>query len=609
MKAAAVSGGHRLKHLLGWIVRGQLGAHLRNWWRLRARARRLLASGAFDAGWYRSAYPDVAASGEDPALHYLRRGAAEGRAAMPGGVVALPCLPVNDTNYADWVVAYEGAGAECSCSGLATLLPRVGVVLLGGAEVSVDADILLFLPDGVRLAPIALEAIARAFADAPEVALVYTDEDQVDARGRRFAPWFKPDWDPDWMAARDLIDVTGAYRRWVIDQIGLAEARGLAASGELGRRAVSMVEAGEIRHIPAVLFHVGIPVPSWPDLTRPSSRRGLHGVTGGTRAAGTKRIAGSSPAMTGEGGPGLTVGGGAAITGEVGAPSPLVTVIVPTRDRARLLERCADGVLHGTDYAPLELLIVDNDSRQHRTLRMLRRLCLDPRVRVLPFPGAFNWSAMNNAAVRVARGEVIVLLNNDVEVLDPGWLRHMVSLALRSDTGVVGARLLFPDGTVQHAGITLGPGGMAEHVLHRATGDARGYQDMLAVTRTVAAVTGACMAMRRAVFDAVGGFEEVHLGVSYNDVDFCLRVRAKGWRVVCTPLAELRHHEAMSRGPDATAAQLDRVRSERTYLLASWGAAAERDPYLGPNLTTIGGDPVLARPPRTADVTTACGSR
>lgn len=278
-------------------------------------------------------------------------------------------------------------------------------------------------------------------------------------------------------------------------------------------------------------------------------------------------------------------------------PSPLVTVIVPTRDRARLLARCADGVLRGTDYAPLELLIVDNDSRQSRTAQLLRRLQADRRVRVLAFPGAFNWSAMNNAAVRAARGEVIVLLNNDVEVLEPGWLRHMVSLALRSDTGVVGARLLFPDGTVQHAGITLGPGCVADHVLHHAPGDAPGYQGMLGVTRTVAAVTGACMAMRRAVFDAVGGFEAAHLGVACNDVDFCLRVRARGWRVVCTPLAELRHHEAMSRGPDATAAQLDRVRSERAYLLATWGAAAECDPYLGPNLAAIGGDLVLARPP------------
>jgi GT2 family glycosyltransferase len=271
---------------------------------------------------------------------------------------------------------------------------------------------------------------------------------------------------------------------------------------------------------------------------------------------------------------------------------------VPTRDRARLLARCADGVLRGTDYTPLELLIVDNDSRQRRTARLLRRLQADRRVRILPYPGAFNWSAMNNAAVRAARGEVIVLLNNDVEVLEPGWLRHMVSLALRSDTGVVGARLLFPDGTVQHAGITLGPGGVADHVLHHAPGDAPGYQGMLAVTRTVAAVTGACMVMRRAVFDTVGGFEEAHLGVTCNDVDFCLRVRAKGWRVACTPLAVLRHHEAMSRGPDATTAQLDRARSERMYLLATWGAAAEHDPYLGPNLAAIGGDLVLARPPR-----------
>ena len=275
---------------------------------------------------------------------------------------------------------------------------------------------------------------------------------------------------------------------------------------------------------------------------------------------------------------------------------PLVSIIIPTRDRAALLARCTDGVLHRTDYAPIELLIVDNESRERRAARLLTRLATDPRVRILPYPGPFNWSAMNNAAVHAARGEIVVLLNNDIEIADPAWLCEMVTLAQRPDIGIVGARLLYPDGTLQHAGMTIGPGAVAVHLCRGAARHDPGHGGMLRYTRSVAAVTGACMAMRRAVFDAVGGLETAHLAVTNNDLDLCLRVRARGWRVVCTPRAELYHLDAASRGPELGAGQFARVQRERAYLVRRWGALAEHDPYLNPNLATVNGQLVLAAP-------------
>jgi GT2 family glycosyltransferase len=563
--------------LLRWLRRGQLGLHLRAWWRLRRAARRLRASPAFDASWYRAAYPDVAAAGVDPALHYLRRGAAEGRAPLPIANPPLPRLALTGENYRTWIAVHD---APCADQLAATRTaidrlawrPVIGVVVFAGGRAaeamtlaSVEAqlypdwcrteapcgDVMLFLPAGTVLAPTALFQIATAVAAAPSVELLYADEDRLDPELGRTRPWFKPAWDPVLLAECDLLGVTGAYRRRLLDRLGVTRVTNRVALREVAQRAANTVAADAVRHIPRVLFHV------------------------------QDEAAALLPLPQGEG---------------ESYQRPLVSIIVPTRDRAALLARCIDGILHRTDYAPIELLILDNDSRERRTAHLLTRLATDPRVRILPHPGRFNWSAMNNAAVRMARGEIIVLLNNDIDVIDPTWLREMVALAQQPDIGIVGARLLYPDGTLQHAGMTIGPGAVAAHLCRGAARHDPGHGGMLRHTRSVAAVTGACMALRRAVFDAVGGLETAHLAVTNNDLDLCLRVRARGWRVVCTPRAELYHHDAASRGADLGGERLDRVQRERAYLVQRWGALAEHDPTLNPNLATVNGQLVLAAP-------------
>ena len=256
-----------------------------------------------------------------------------------------------------------------------------------------------------------------------------------------------------------------------------------------------------------------------------------------------------------------------------------------------------EGLLHRTDYPSLDIIIVDNDSRERRTARLLHRMRTDPRVRVLPFPGPFNWSAMNNLAVRETPAEIVLLLNNDIDVIAPGWLAEMVQQAIRPDVGIVGAKLLYPDGSVQHAGIVLGPAGAAAHLMRHADRDDPGYQGQLVLPRTVSAVTGACMAMRRSVFLEVGGLEETELRVAYNDIDLCLRVREKGYRVVFAPGAELFHLEAASRGLDVSPEKQLRARQEREYMVRRWGPLVDRDPYLSPNLCVVNERLALASPP------------
>ena len=279
-------------------------------------------------------------------------------------------------------------------------------------------------------------------------------------------------------------------------------------------------------------------------------------------------------------------------------PPPLVSVIVPTRDRPELLARAAEGILRGTAYPNIELLIVNNESREARTRRLLRTLWRDERVRVFGARGPFNFAAMNNLAVGRATGDIVVFLNNDVEVTDPAWLGEMVSHALRPDVGAVGSKLRYPDGTLQHGGVILGCDGVAAHFHRGAASGDLGYFGLLGLQRATSAVTGACMAVRRDVFLDVGGFDETNLAVSYNDVDYCLRARERGYRVVWTPFAELRHIESASRGSDSAPENLARASRETAYMLSRWGEQLVNDPFHHPNFSLNSGACELAFPPR-----------
>jgi GT2 family glycosyltransferase len=265
--------------------------------------------------------------------------------------------------------------------------------------------------------------------------------------------------------------------------------------------------------------------------------------------------------------------------------APLVTIIVPTRDRAELLRVCITSLLSRTRYPDIEIVIVDNGSQHPATFDLFRELSRDPRVRILPAPGPFNYSALNNRAAREARGTLLALLNNDIEVLAEDWLTEMVGYAVEPDVGCVGAKLYYPDRTLQHGGIVTGLVGGAGHSDKHAPPDARGYLDRLVTAREVSAVTGACLVVRRELYDEIGGLDEEAFSIAFNDVDFCLRVAAAGYRNVWTPFAEMIHHESVSRGHDLMdRGKARRFAAELAALQVRWGPRLLSDPYHSPHL-------------------------
>ncbi len=441
---------------------------------------------------------------------------------------------------------------------------------LGGAT----GPLVCLLEAGDQLAPTALHEVVQEFAAHPGTQMLFTDEDVLH-EGTRRAPWFKQAYSPDAMLVGNAVGQLAVYRADLLRQAGgLRPGAAPFEHYDLALRAAALAGVRHVRHLPAVLCHRAAPPRDWPAPAHVPSRPvpGLLSL----EAAPFPRARFRLP-----------------------DPAPLVTVIIPTRDRPALLEACAAGVLGRTDYPALELLLVDNGSTDPAALALLDRLAADRRVRVLRRAGPFNFAALNNAAAAEARGEILVLLNNDVEVTHPDWLRELASHAIRPDVGAVGAKLLYPGGAVQHAGILLGPDAAATHVGRGAAPDAPGYAGQLACARDLSAVTAACLAIRAEVFRAVSGMDE-RLAVTWNDVDLCLRVRAAGLRVVWTPHAVLLHHESMTRGTEAE--DLDkqaRFRTEQALVAKTWGDAVEHDPFLNPNLLAgKDGLLVLARPRR-----------
>jgi GT2 family glycosyltransferase len=261
---------------------------------------------------------------------------------------------------------------------------------------------------------------------------------------------------------------------------------------------------------------------------------------------------------------------------------PLVSILIPNRDSVQMLGRCIES-LGRSSYANYELVILENNSTSEETLAYYRQLERQGNVRIVPWTKPFNYAAVNNYGAAQARGEVLLFLNNDVEAINPDWLEWMVKHALRPEVGVVGAKLLYADDTIQHAGIVVGMGGVAGHVLLRFPRDADGYMNRLRVTHNVAAVTGACLMTRRAVFEQVGGFDESFV-LAFNDVDLCLQIQAAGYRVIWTPEAELYHLESKTRGAEDTNEKQARFSREYRLFMTKWERYLKSgDPFYNPN--------------------------
>ena len=449
------------------------------------------------------------------------------------------------------------------------------------------------------LAEQALYEIAAELNAHPGAEMIYTDEDRVDGSGRRFQPHFKPDWNIDLLLGQNVFCHLGVFRRELLTRIGGLREDVVDGGQDYDlvlRCAVASEQSG-VRHIPEILYH-------WRhtnqassfsqlnlDICTAAARRGVRDYLTARGVLGAEVVAASG-------------GHWNRIRWPLPLSPPRVSLIVPTRDQADLLSKCASGLLHRTSYPDLELLIVDNDSRESRTAELFERLQRDNRVRILHSPGKFNYSAMNNTAVHEASGEIIALINSDIDVISDDWLREMVSIAMRPDVGAVGAKLLYADDRIQHAGVVLGVGsyangpGVAGHFGTQLDRNEIGYFGQLALTREVSAVTGACLVMRKEVYQAVDGLDAEHLPVSFNDVDLCLRIRSLGLRVIWTPFAELYHLESASRGYDRTSEQIARANKEADYMRHRWGPVLDNDPFYNPVFDRVDHMFRLAMPPR-----------
>jgi len=425
----------------------------------------------------------------------------------------------------------------------------------------------------------ALAEVALAIARNPAAQLIYSDEDKIDDRGRRSDPHFKPDFSIDLLRSMNYLNHLTVYRARIIRSVGGWQ-RGFEGSQDydLNLRIIERIPASAICHIPKILYHWRMSDSS----TASSASEKSYAFRNGLRALDDHLARCSLPATADP----LSRLPYFRVRYQVPRPQPLVSLIIPTRDAVDVLRTCVSSIAGRTTYSNYEILIVDNRSEKRETRQYLRELTRQhTSIRVIPYDNEFNYSALNNFAVRSARGSVIGLLNNDLEVISPEWLTEMVAHALRAEVGCVGAKLYYPNDTVQHAGVVLGIGGVAGHAHKHFPGNAQGYFARLQVQQNLSAVTAACLLVRKSVYLEVCGLEEEYLRVAFNDVDFCLRVRAAGYLNVFTPFAELYHHESLSRGPDNTLEKAERFSREVAYMRLRWGALLDADPYYSPHLT------------------------
>ncbi len=429
------------------------------------------------------------------------------------------------------------------------------------------------------LAPFALYEVVRRFNEDPSVDFFYSDEDKVPAESwKRYAPFFKPDWSPDTFLSYNYLCHFAVIRKAIIEKAGgFREGYDGAQDYDLFLRVVQ--NTNNIRRISKVLYH-------W---------RATKGSAASELLAKPYALDAAKRALAGylkERGVDAEVSDGLFPTSYRVRyklqPSQKVSIIIPTKDNVHLLRKCVTSILEKTSYQDYEIVVVDNQSKEKETLEYLESL--RKRVRIISYDKPFNFSAINNFAARSTDAGILLFLNNDTEVIGSEWLSAMIEFAQREDVGAVGAKLYYPNDTIQHAGVIVGLRGLAAHAHKDFPRASSGYYGRLKVIQNLSAVTAACMMMRRKVFEEVGGFEE-RLSHAFNDIDLCLKIRDRGYLIVYTPYAELYHYDSASGASkgheeNPTPEGKERFAMEKEFMKSKWkDVLAAGDPYYNPNLT------------------------
>ena len=447
-------------------------------------------------------------------------------------------------------------------------------------------EYLVFIESHDVLTKNALYHFVFRLQSKPDSQLIYSDYDHIDKYGKLSDPRFKPNWDYDLFFGKNYIQYLVCYKSDFVKTLKLTDDFDpFSNSGELNSRYIEQIDHAKILHISQILLHHRL---DGDDISPNDGARLFQASkTIQTHLDRTQHNATVS-----------SLNGIPWVKWPVPEPQPLLSLIVLTRDRVGLLTNCITGLLEGTDYKNIEIIIVDNGSVESSTLGYLEAITQKSNVKVIREPSEFNFSRLNNLAVKHAKGEYIGLINNDISVIDPGWLHEMMGHLLRDEVGIVGPKLLYENNTIQHAGVILGLGGVAGHAFRHQPHHSRGYDDRLVLCQQLSCVTAACLLTKKSIYNEVGGLNETSLKVAFNDVDYCLKVRELGYKLIWTPFATLYHLESASRSSDLSKENIGRWNSEYSYMVGKWKETLEMDPYYNPNLTISDEDFSYSIPPR-----------
>ncbi|MCU7835167.1 MAG: glycosyltransferase family 2 protein [gamma proteobacterium symbiont of Taylorina sp.] len=436
-------------------------------------------------------------------------------------------------------------------------------------------QIIVFPAAGVLLNPMALSILAATYSKNSSFKVAYADEDSIDSNGKHFNPVFKPDWDPFLLRSQNYFGGLTAYEANFFIQLGgLQQPVDLFAYWELALRASRFLKSENIVHIPVVLsYRDEENYCSGEIMKSPNTDKMQQILSQHLEKSG-------SPVVQ-------------CLFQDEGfyrfqyklKEKPLVSIIIPTKNGYQILKQCIASIIERSSYSHYEIIVVDNQSDETKTLDYLESLSHQNNIRLIPYDKPFNYSAINNTAAEYARGDILLFLNNDIEVINSEWLSEMVQLALLPKVGAVGAKLLFPDDLIQHAGVILGYRGVAGHIFSGLKNNLKLPLGRLQVVQSYSAVTAACLAVKKIDFLSVGGFNEAELAVAFNDIDLCLKLQQSGLINLWTPHAKLYHYESLSRGYENSPEKQARFNNEITYMKKNWQSLLQHDPMYNENLS------------------------
>ena len=469
-------------------------------------------------------------------------------------------------------------------------------------HISVNSNTALTLASGDYIALLdaddvisedALFWVAREIAIFPETDLLFSDEDKIDQRGKRFDPYFKSAWNPALMLSQNAFSHFGVYRRKLLEDVG-GFRKGYEGSQDhdLVLRCAERTAIERIRHIPRVLYH-------W--RTLPGSAASGAGAKSYAWEAGKMAISDHLQRVGIHARVGPVLNSSYKVDYDISRSMPLVSIVVPTTLSSVTAANCLSSILNRSSYQTFELLLLVYSEHLHaaRSRSEFAEILAHPRVRIVQYEEkSFNYSRVSNLGANSGRGKFFCFYNDDVEVITPSWLERMIARALLDGVGVVGAKLYYPSGSIQHAGVILGVDHVADHVFRGRGRGYDGYFGRAILEQDYSCVTAACMVVRRETFEAVGGFDET-LPVAFNDVDLCIKVRLSGDRIIWTPCVEMLHHESLTLGHHDSAERRDQFRHDVKTIRERWKDVLDADPCYNPNLSLARAAAFsLAWPPR-----------